>query len=105
MSEGAGVGGGRAPVAPARRTSAVLSVLLDGKEPLPTPVTKPKLDSALCKVCLPRVPGRPGHTPIPVSGRPASQGTWLIFMLPGRFHGGWPGFWSGATCHRTPREG
>lgn len=31
-------------------SSALLSVLLDKKEPLPTPVTKPKLDSALYKV-------------------------------------------------------
>lgn len=30
--------------------SALVSVLLDRKEPLPTPVTKPKLDSALYKV-------------------------------------------------------
>lgn len=33
-----------------RRLSALVPVLLDKKEPLPTPVTKPKLDSALYKV-------------------------------------------------------
>lgn len=99
MSEGAGVGGGHAPTALARRTSAVLSVFLDGKEPLPTPVPKPKLDSALYKVRLRRVPGRPSHTCMPVSGCPASQGTWLAFMaLPTRrSHGGWAG---GPRGHR-----
>jgi hypothetical protein len=40
--------------APAGLLSALLSVLLDKKEVLPTPVTKPKLDSAVYKVsCLP----------------------------------------------------
>jgi hypothetical protein len=40
--------------APAGPLSALLSVLLDKKEVLPTPVTKPKLDSAVYKVsCLP----------------------------------------------------
>lgn len=33
-----------------RRPSALVAVLLDKKEPLPAPVTKPKLDSALYKV-------------------------------------------------------
>lgn len=42
--------GAAPPKAAAGRLSALLPVLLDKKEALPTPVTKPKLDSALYKV-------------------------------------------------------
>lgn len=60
---------------------AVLSVLLDGKEPLPTPATKPKLDAALYKVSV-SVPGPGGGAKCPslcwvVLPR---TGTWLTAL-------------------------
>lgn len=83
-----------------------VSVLLDGKEPLPTPASKPKLDSALYKVRTWVLgPRRPSQGSFPFSGGPAMQWdgphglawglrTGSSSALSQAFSwGGWPGFW------------